>query len=456
MLEFPLLAAVQIAWIVASGVWSVRRKDELPLVVSGFLFYVFGFRLWVLQSGLSSPVDISPFGFEPMGYEAAISTLGLAILGESALLGAYFWAQKVSLAGVRPVLTAVQGRFLRRLVIALVVVCMPLVFLTRGFITAQSEAGKTLAFEVSNYAFLFPLMLSGLAILVAALWKAGQLPGTFWKLAATGLLLVITKLTFAPSLRFQFLGWLLAATFIFTAGLSLLRRVGVLAVGGALAVTFFAVAGALRNQETVEGGLQQESFERFAFAEDANMLDGFATLRQVFPQRLDYTWGREHLDVLLRPIPRALWPGKPVGGYMNKLGLTTAESGFTLGISPSLLGSLFQEGGVEGMVLLAALYGFCLGRLVVFTATRMQPFAGVLSRGVLCAFLIPLLRGGDLPGIYAWFGMSFWPCLLVLWWRRREWFTPPLRAATAAVSVGRPGRFGGILSAGRSSSSVAR
>ena len=106
---------------------------------------------------------------------------------------------------------------------------------------------------------------------------------------------------------------------------------------------------------------------------------------------------------------------------MNKLGIIKADSGFTLGISPSLFGSFYQEDGLVGVVFLSIIYGFGFGRLVSFS-TRIVPLTGLLLRGILAAAIVPLLRGGDLPGIYAWFGMSFWPCLLLLWLGRRDLF----------------------------------
>ena len=74
-----------------------------------------------------------------------------------------------------------------------------------------------------------------------------------------------------------------------------------------------------------------------------------------------------------------------------------------------------------GVVLLSIIYGFGFGRLVSFS-TRIVPLTGLLARGILAAAIVPLLRGGDLPGIYAWFGMSFWPCLLLFCLQRREFF----------------------------------
>ena len=209
--------------------------------------------------------------------------------------------------------------------------------------------------------------LVGIAILIATLWKSGAFHTGGGRFVASLLFIAIIYLTFQPSMRFQFLGWFVAATIILSSGLSFVRRAQVLVIGLVGAVSLFAVAGALRNDEESTAELEQSAWERFAFAEDANMLDGFVLLRQVYPERLGYSYGGEHLEILERPIPRAWWPDKPVGGYMNKLGIITADSGFTLGISPSLFGSFYQEDGLVGVVLLSIIYGFGFGRLVSFS-----------------------------------------------------------------------------------------
>src|SRR5207247_5445301 len=304
---------------------------------------------------------------------------------------------------------------------ALAVICIVISLRARRSVWAQVDSGKSMGFEVSSYLILFPLSLVGVAILIAALWKSRSFQTDGERLVAALLFVAIIYLTFQPSMRFQFLGWFVAVTIILSSGQSVVRRAQVLAIGLVGAVGLFAVAGALRNTETPTGELEQSAWERFAFAEDANMLDGFSLLRQVYPKLLDYSYGGEHLEILARPIPRAWWPDKPVGGYMNKLGIITADTGITLGISPSLFGSFYQEGGLVGVVLLSIIYGFGFGRLVSFS-TRIVPLAGLLIRGILAAAIVPLLRGGDLPGIYAWFGMSFWPCVLLLWLKRREFF----------------------------------
>ena len=418
---FITLGLCQIAWILLGGLWVVRKHDEVPLLISTLLFYVFTFRFWALLQGWASPVDISNFGFDPIDSESALDVQAIAILAETALLSVYMLAQRRRIDVPHRLASPELLAWLKPRVLALGVICLLVSLQARWSVGAQIASGKSMGFEISSYMSLFSLSLVGVAILIAALWKSGAFyrkSGTF--LAAL-LFVVIIYFTFQPGMRFQFLGWFVAVTIILSSGLSVIRRAQVLAIGLVGAVALFAVAGALRNDEDPTVELQQSAWERFAFAQDANMLDGFALLRQVYPRLLGYSYGGEHLEIFERPIPRRWWPDKPVGGYMNKLGLITADTGFTLGISPSLFGSFYQEGGLVGVVLCSIIYGFGFGRLVSFS-TRIVPLAGLLIRGILAAAIVPLLRGGDLPGIYAWFGMSFWPCLLLLGLRRREFF----------------------------------
>jgi hypothetical protein len=415
------LSLCQIAWIVLGVLWVARKHDEIPLLISAVLFYVFTFRLWALLMGWASPVNLTNFGFDQLDSRNALDVHVIATLGQTLLLSTYMWTQKRRIDVPHPLASPELLDWLKPRVVALGVICISISLWAQRSVAMQTASGKSIAFEVSSYLSLFSLSLVGVAILTAALWKSRAFRSGGERFGAALLFAAIIYLTFQPSMRFQFLGWCVAVTIILASGQPFLRRAQVLVIGLIGAVALFAVAGALRNAEEPTVELEQSAWERFAFAEDANMLDGFALLRQVYPEMLDYSYGGEHLEILERPIPRAWWPGKPVGGYMNKLGIITADSGFTLGISPSLFGSFYQEGGLVGVVLLSIIYGFGFGRLVSFT-TRIVPLGGLLLRGILAAAIVPLLRGGDLPGIYAWFGMSFWPCFLLLWFGRREFF----------------------------------
>jgi len=421
---FALLVALslcQIAWIVLGVLWVARRHDEIPLLISAVLFYVFTFRFWALLEGWASPVNLTNFGFDQLDSRSALDVQAIATLGQTLLLATYMWAQRRRIDVPHPLASPELLDWLKPRVVALVVICISISLWARRSVAMQTASGKSMGFEVSSYLSLFSLSLVGVAILIAALWKSRAFRSGGERFGAALLFAAIILLTFQPGMRFQFLGWCVAVTIILASGQPFLRRAQVLVIGLVGAVALFAVAGALRNAEDSTEELDQSAWERFAFAEDANMLDGFALLRQVYPEIMNYSYGGEHVEIFERPIPRAWWPDKPVGGYMNKLGIITADSEFMLGISPSLFGSFYQEGGLVGVLILSIIYGFGFGRLVSFS-TRIVPLGGLLLRGMLAAAIVPLLRGGDLPGIYAWFGMSFWPCLLLLWLGRHDFF----------------------------------
>ncbi|MDJ0674831.1 MAG: hypothetical protein QNJ36_05550 [Calothrix sp. MO_167.B42] len=419
LLEYPELLITQIILIVVSGIWLLRRNDEIPLLSSTFLFYVASYRYWVVTSGIGRWVNSGSFvGITAITDDAALIALSYIVFGEICLLTAYMLRQR----RVLPVLIPAGDRFLfswlHPKVIFFGLFCLPLVVVTRSSVIAQINAGRSLAFEVSGYLYLFPMVLVGIAILILCLWKFGGLPTLQTKIAAILIMIGVSFFTFTPHSRFQFLGWIIASGIILSSSYVPKTRLIIFACLAIIGLGIFSVAGAMRNTQLTENSLNQAALERTFSAEDANMLDGFVFIQEIYPKRLDFAFGMEHLEILLRPIPRALWPEKPVGGYVNKLGLYKSNSGGTLGISPTLFGSFYAEGGIISIFFFSLLYGAILAAIVRYS-TNLQPFASILVRAILGASMIPLLRGGDLPGIYAWFGMAFWPCFLLLWLKRK-------------------------------------
>lgn len=419
LFEYPELASAQIIWLIVTGFWLLRRNDEIPLLISFLLFYVTGYRYWAVTSGLNDWVNLSQFGISYFTTSEALDALSYLVMGQSCFLGAYLWNQRRKI----PVVESIEiGSFLiwlRPKIIAFGLFCLPLVLLVRGSVASQVRSGRSLAFQVSGYLYQFPFVLIGIATLIMCLWKFGGMPKLWHKAASIVILLGVANLTFQISGRFQLIGWLATMAIISSCSFKPSRRLFLLGGFLALSITIFAAAGALRGQGA-SPGLQQAALNRFIGAEDANMLDGFMLLRRYIPEVVPYRLGMTHLEILLRPIPRAIWPGKPIGGgYMAQAGLSSAEGGFTIGISPTLFGDFYSEGGVIAMILLAIAYGVALAKLVRWTVW-LHPFAGVLIRAMICAALVPVLRGGDMAGIAAWLGMAFWPCFLVLWVRRKE------------------------------------
>lgn len=420
--DFLLMAGVQLALILLGIYWMLQRNDEMPLLVAGFMFYVASYRFWAVTTGLGEWVNIAGFGsfsFATITEPVAIGALKYIVLGEAVFLAAYCLRQKTRIPVVAPIADPVLLAWLRPKALALGMIALPLAVATRSRVMGALEAGRSMAFEVSSYLYLFPLVLVGVATLILCLWRFGGVATKGAKVAAGLVLAGLAHLSFSATGRFQFLGWIIAGSVVLSCCYGPAKRLVALAILGAAGMCLFAIAGALRNVDRDPGEMKQAAWQRAFSAEDANMLDGFVLLQQVHPRLLPFSYGMEHLEILMRPIPRSIWKNKPVGGYMNKLGLIGAEAGFTLGISPTLFGSFYAEGGAPAIVIFSAIYGFALAWLVMITQ-RLAPFGAVMARSIPCAALVPLLRGGDLPGVYAWIGMAFWPCFLVLWLKRKE------------------------------------
>lgn len=420
LFEYPELALTQIALVVISANWMLRRNDEIPLLLSCLLLYVSSYRYWAVTHGFNYWLNLSNYGLAPVTEESATDALNYIVLGQICTLTTYMWRQKQTIPIITKWGTGPNPFFdwLRPKAIWFGLVCFPLIIVARNNIQAQTAEGRSLAFEVSGYLQQFPMVLIGIATLLLCLWQLGGMTSLRDKFVTILILVGVSNFTFSTSGRFLFLGWLATAGIVLSSSYKPKARLTILVMVAALGVSIFAVAGALRGT-VEEGALNQAAWERFFSAEDANMLDGFALLKAAFPDTVSFRWGMAHLEILLRPIPRAIWPDKPVGGgYLMEAGLVDPSTGATLGFSPTFYGDFYSEAGLFGVLLFASLYGAVLGTIVKRSA-GIHPFAGVLIRAILCSALVPLLRGGDLPGIYAWIGMAFWPCFLLLWLKRK-------------------------------------
>ncbi len=438
-LSFKTLAAIQIGWVLAS-IWRfIKRSDEVPLLASAMVAYFGCYRYFTVLMGWNEWGDITNLGFSEVTNETALIALRAMVIGESVFLAAYFVFQKQTFPPVRLSLAPAFARQVRGQAFTAALVLLPLTYLVNAIVAGKMAAGISMAFGISAYLYLFPLILSSVAVVLVILWRYGNLPsGDRW--FALGMVGLIFYTTYGVSGRFKFLSWLIAGAVILSASYSAKRRLGFMAAVSAGILAMFAVAGAKRGDAYyVDGMAAEAAWARFQTAEDANMLDGMVYVQQVIPSRLPFRYGGEHLEILYRPIPRAWWPNKPVTAYMLKISGMDQERGATLGISPSLFGSFYVEGGMIGVVLGSFIYAYLIAKLFSIAAP-LHPFASLLVRCLVCASLVPLLRGGDLPGVYAWLVMAFWPLLLLLLFKRKQlsknspWFLNTPEAGAAPVS----------------------
>ncbi|MCS7079320.1 MAG: hypothetical protein NZ585_04620 [Chloracidobacterium sp.] len=409
---FPLVVLVQTALLAFAVVWFFRRNDETPLIIAGLTMFFSSYRYFAVTQGWGEWMEtVHTFGLPPITDEDALETLPYIAFGEFVLMASYCAAMRQKLPVVVP-----EGlrRLPPRTVSSLLTLGIVFFFL--------SEYARSIAFVVSNssYLFLAPLILIGVATLLVAAWRFGALETSFQKAVCLIIVAAAAYNNFSAFLRFQFVGLVIGIAVALSVFYAPRKRAVALLLGAVFTVFAFSVGGAAR-QTNVNDKLfifQQtdSSWDRLVAGEDANMLDGFVMVRFVYPELMDFTLGMEHLEVLTRPIPRDLWPDKPVGGYVNKLRLRDESLG-PLGISQSLYGSFYGEGGAVGIAVFAVIYGVALAALTQWMA-GLHPFIYTVFRGLFVAWLVPLLRGGDLPGVYAWLGMSSLTVLTFAWFNR--------------------------------------
>lgn len=283
--------------------------------------------------------------------------------------------------------------------------------LFRGMITGSAAYGN-------SYFMLFGMAIGGLILLMYILYQHLNFSTDSGKKTVYLLLILYSAvLSYNPNQRFQFLSWLIAIGILITQFQTTFVKLRSYIIGGFIVVIIFSIAGVSRNNDLSKMTLIEiydAAMNRYDTAEDQNMLDGFMMVLDVYPQHLDFSYGMEHLEILMRPIPRQLWPGKPVGGYHNKLGLNDINSGKTVGISQTIYGSFYGEGGLPGIIIFSILYGLFFTLIFNYT-DRYNSDMKWLLRGITVAWILPLLRGGDLPGIVAWLGMSYWPVFWILY-----------------------------------------
>jgi O-antigen polysaccharide polymerase Wzy len=73
-----------------------------------------------------------------------------------------------------------------------------------------------------------------------------------------------------------------------------------------------------------------------------------------------YTYGAQYLQLFTEPVPRKLWPGKPVGAPVRLFNLN--NYGNFLGLTVSIVGDGWMSGGWLGIAVTMAIVGAILGR----------------------------------------------------------------------------------------------
>jgi hypothetical protein len=290
-----------------------------------------------------------------------------------------------------------------------------IVFLVILYFLLYSAKGALLSVSFS-YGYYSPFGAIGIIIcLFFFLQTFDKIGYVFIGILVVGFMLLVASIILSAFVRFSLIGWIVPIGIAVLSRVKSSYRLFFVLFGGGFVLICFSALGTIRNSKNLTTTeLISISVERLLVSEDSNMLDGFMMVYQVVPTLLDYQYGLNHIEILTRPIPRSIWPNKPVGGYANKLDLNDdfGET-FGIGISESMYGTFYIEGGIAGIVVLCWLYGMFLARIT----NRLRKYHGMLGAtllGCVYASLIACFRGGDIAGIFALLALSYWPVILFM------------------------------------------
>ncbi len=109
-------------------------------------------------------------------------------------------------------------------------------------------------------------------------------------------------------------------------------------------------------------GLENYSFSESEFNGvfvDSNMIV-IAKLTEVFPKVYGYLGLEIPYTALIRPIPRAIWPGKPDGLSVSMENALDTDGSLTL--ASTFVGECYIAGGMLGVLIFALLFGAAAGK----------------------------------------------------------------------------------------------
>ena len=201
----------------------------------------------------------------------------------------------------------------------------------------------------------------------------------------------------------------------------------------------------LAGTEKVEIQTEELGLRALEGMDFANM-EYFEFLVYAVPQRTGtYEYFASNLIIFTEPIPRVLWPGKPIGSPVQFFKLF--DYGFPIGMTRSLPGEGWTQLGWVGVVLWCGLWGGALGALYRRFATGTQSSFAVLFYFSFISVFIIAFRDGMLSTILRQ-GM-FFVAPVLLWWVISSYLGIPLAQDARSIAARNSRRQNAEINAGR-------
>lgn len=140
----------------------------------------------------------------------------------------------------------------------------------------------------------------------------------------------------------------------------------------------------------------QEKFDTLDFAN----FDYLTYIAAVVPtQTGTYNYGIGWLQIFTEPIPRQLWPNKPIGAPSF---FVLSDYGNFISLTYSLPGNGWMDGGWFGVIILCSLCGFGLGRFYKWFTWNEGSKVSALIYIMAISMIFQLFRDGNISILKFW------------------------------------------------------
>jgi len=393
-----------LAFNAAAAIWFfIKKKAEIPLFLVLFNIFV-EYRVVSLRAGYSEWVSfeyVIPFKWN---FDIAYKVSDLILLGSTIMMYCFmiFFKPPVKMNDSNEMLyNFVRSK--RKNIIYGLIIFAAISFLLRG---GDNSTAYSALIKLGTSSFIIFFFL---LIIADRTHKKKVTPFSVL------IFLFLAYITYDTAMRFQFLGWMIPIGYYMARDIKPAKKIVFSIAGIFIVMVVFSAAGVLRYKKLSDlsiSMLYNESVERLKISDDINFIDGFMMIYQVYPEELPYEHGQEHLNIFLRPIPRSIWPGKPLASWVRNV---EARHGWlnedSAGFSPTIWGVFYAEGGIAGVMLLSVVWAW----LLAYLYRRFSYFSSDLSAfliGIILVSMIPVFRSGDMAGDFAIVLMSFWPMII--------------------------------------------
>lgn len=177
-------------------------------------------------------------------------------------------------------------------------------------------------------------------------------------------------------------------------------------------------------------GIEEQSFyatnseraDRFLESMDFGNMEFFEYIVYVVPQRSGtYDYFLDNLQIFTEPVPRILWPGKPIGAPIKRFELF--DYGYPIGMTRSLPGEGWHALGWLGVLIWCGLWGHVLGRIYTRFVSGEQSTFKIAAYMIFLPTLVIGLRDGLLLTMVRQVGAYLAP--VVLWYIAARLFGVP-------------------------------